>query len=109
MLKVDPMKTFDSIWWDFIMSTLQAINVPRKFIKWIEECITTPTFSVSVNGIAGDFFKSTKGLQGDPLSPFLFVFAMKIFSKLLSEPAKLQGRAGRSPMAHRQKEAHNFF
>jgi len=84
MLKVDLRKAFDSIRWDFILAALKAINVSDMIIKWIEECITTPTFTVSVNGVSGGFFKSTKGLRhGDPLSPYLFVLGMEVFSTLL--------------------------
>lgn len=84
MLKVDLRKAFDSVRWDFIITTLKAINLPEKFIGWIFECISTASFSISVNGQSNGFFRNTKGLrQGDSLSPLLFVLAMEVFSGLL--------------------------
>lgn len=58
MLKVDLRKASDSVMWDFILFTLKALDFPNKFINWIEQCISTPIFYVSVNGILGGFFKN---------------------------------------------------
>lgn len=56
MLKVDLRKAFDSVRWDFIISALRAISVPEKFTNWIFQCISTPTFTISINGSSGGFF-----------------------------------------------------
>ncbi|KAG7578379.1 Reverse transcriptase domain [Arabidopsis thaliana x Arabidopsis arenosa] len=84
MLKVDLRKAFDSVRWDFVLATLKGLKIPETYIGWIKECVCTPSFSVSINGKSEGFFKSKRGLrQGDPLSPYLFVLAMEVFSKLI--------------------------
>ena len=56
----------------------------ERWIKWIEWCISTVRYSVLINGSPSGFFRSSRGLrQGDPLSPYLFVIVMEVFSCLM--------------------------
>lgn len=71
-LKVDIAKAFDSVRWDFVLSTLQAYDLPQTFIGWVKACIFSPSFTLSINGVSSGYFKGKTGLrQGDPVSnPF---------------------------------------
>ncbi|XP_038885895.1 uncharacterized protein LOC120076201 [Benincasa hispida] len=52
-------------------------------------CVTSPNFSVMINGSLEGFFQGRKELrQGDLLSPFLFVLMMEVLSRLLNKPPK---------------------
>lgn len=84
-LKVDLMKAYDTVRWDFVLAVLRTIGFPNKVVQWIMECVTTTRFSVMINGELNGFFPGGRGLrQGDPMSPYLFVLAMEAFSGLMN-------------------------
>lgn len=75
-------------------------------MRWIEECITTPSFSVGLNGKAHDFFVGSRGLrQGDPLSPYLFVLVMEVMHLVFLQIIEQDGRF----QFHWKCEASNIF
>lgn len=70
------------------------LGFPHSYITWIMACITSPSFSVLINGSASSFFHSERGLrQGCPLSPLLFLLVMEGLSRLM-EAAKRNGDIG---------------
>jgi hypothetical protein len=55
-------------------------------VQWIMACVTIVRYSVRFNNVALESFVPSRGLrQGDPLSPYLFLFMVDGLSKLIQE------------------------
>lgn len=89
VMKIDISKAFDSVQWMFVLKCLVALGFPVRFIHWIKLCITSPSFSVQVNGDLAGYFQSARGLrQGCSLSPYLFVLCMNVLSRKIDTAVK---------------------
>uniref|UniRef100_A0A8I7B9T8 Reverse transcriptase domain-containing protein n=1 Tax=Hordeum vulgare subsp. vulgare TaxID=112509 RepID=A0A8I7B9T8_HORVV len=86
MLKIDLAKAFDRLEWNFIVSALAGKGLHGHFVNLVHVCISSPSFSVLINGQPSPKFKSFRGIrQGCPMSPYLFVLAINELSILLNE------------------------
>lgn len=108
-LKVDIAKAFDTVRWEFLFNCLRSYNIPEPYIRWLEGCVCTPSYSVAFNGTTYGYFKGKRGLrQGDPLSPYLFVLVMNCLSLALDRAAS-QGRFRYHPRCGKSKLTHLSF
>lgn len=69
--KLDIERAYGHVNRNFLCSLIGKMGFGGKWIGWIKWCISTTTFSVLLNGIPTGFFRSSRGLKGGPLSPYL--------------------------------------
>ncbi|XP_022858861.1 uncharacterized protein LOC111379670 [Olea europaea var. sylvestris] len=50
MLKVDTMKAYDRLEWNFLMAVIKAFGFSTRFCQLIQNCIDAPSFSVMMHG-----------------------------------------------------------
>lgn len=84
LLKLDISKAFDKLSWNYIQKMLLAFGFSSTRTRWIMTLISSPSFSILLNGSPSKPFRPSRGIrQGDPLSPFLFVLMAECLSRLL--------------------------
>ena len=80
------------------------------WVALIMECISTVSYSILVNGEAKGIIAPSRGLrQGDPLSPFLFLFCVEGLDAILRKSAREGEIEGFSLCRNGQKLTHLFF
>jgi len=74
---VNLSKSYDKLSWEFIWRILTKIKLLDKLVNVIMHFVTSVDTNVKWNGARVDFFHPKGGiLEGDPISPYLFVMYM---------------------------------
>ena len=91
-MELDIAKAYDKLNWTYIRKVLIAFRFDHNWIRWVMALVTSPSFSILVNGSPLETFIPSRGLrQGDPLSPFLFILMMEGLGRSIKH-AKIVGK-----------------
>jgi hypothetical protein len=104
LLKLDVARTFDSVSWPFLLSVLRQRGFGPRWTRWLLMLLRTASTQVLAYGAASPTFLHGRGLlQGDPLSPLLFVLVMDIIDAMFraAERANVLVDLGAFGLKHR--------
>ena len=91
-LKLDISEAYDRVQWPFLQKIMEKMGFLVRWIKRVMSCVTTPSFSILVNGKPHGMMDPSRGIrQGDQLSLYLFLLCAEGFTALLAK-AELEGR-----------------
>ena len=68
-LKMDMEKAYDRLEWSILLKIMEKLGCNGKWVALIHECISSPYFSILMNGSPHGFFSSSRGLRQGDLFP----------------------------------------
>ena len=83
-INLDMSKCYNRVEWSFLERIFLKLGFQESLVALIMKCITTISYSILVNGKPKGMITPLRGLrQGDPLSPYLFLFYIEGLNSLL--------------------------
>lgn len=87
MFKLDFLKTFDRLSWEFFNSLLHEFGFGLRWGNWLKTCWNTTSFSIF---LMDPQVRNFCGLhQGDSISPMIFVLASEFLIQLFLKAQSL--------------------
>ena len=109
-LKLNMSKAYDRVEWVFLKNILLRSGFQQSWVDLIMECVTSVSYSILVNGELEGMIYLSRGIrQGDPLSPYLFLFWVEGLNAILRIAATAEEIEGFSLCSHGPKITHLFF
>ena len=109
-LKLDMSKAYDRVEWRYMQKVLVKMSFCDKWVNLMMECIKTATYSILINGEPHGNIVPQRGLrQGDPLSPYLFLFYTEGLHGLITKVANCGDIRGGSICKNGTKLMHLLF
>ncbi len=83
LLLLDFEKAFDTLEWSFIDKALNFLGFGPDLLKWVKTFYANAQSCVINNGHCSKMLSIKRGVrQGDPLSPYLFILALELLTRL---------------------------
>ena len=109
-MKLEMSKAYDRVEWHFLKQILLKLGFQESWVALIMEYVTIVSYSILVNGEPKGLIKPSRGLhQGDPLSPYLFIFCVEGLNALLRQAAAADDIHRFSLCRNGPKLTHLFF
>ena len=109
-VKLDMSKAYDWVEWSFLEKILLKLGFQDSWVALIIECITTMSYSILVNGEPKGLITPSRGIrQGDPISPYLFMFCAEGLNALFRNATSRGEIQGFSVCRNGPKLTHLFF
>ena len=84
MVKLDISKAYNRVEWLFLRNMMTKLGFNDTWIRLAIETVCIASYSILINGEPHSLVKPTLGIkQGDPLSPYLFLFCGEGLSAML--------------------------
>ena len=103
-------KAYDRVEWDFLKAIMVRFGFERRSVDWTMECVKTVSYNLVINGKPSCRINPSRGLrQGDPLSPYLFLFVSDILSRMILVEVQAQNIRGMMINKNCPVLSHLFF